>query len=125
MCLGWGASKGAGDGSQKKPCKWTPEDEADGQVRQRGSLRWAVGVFGGITSTQESARYGKAEKCREIRLKGIIIARNLQPTSAGISTSFPLSPKSVCVVLRPEPGDSAKTSFSADMGQMRKVERTW
>lgn len=45
MCLGVGASKGAGDGSQKKPCKSDSEDEEDGQVRQRGQPKMGSGVF--------------------------------------------------------------------------------
>lgn len=63
---GVGASKGAGDGSQKKPCKsGLLKMKQMGKSDRGGSLRWAVGVFGDH-STQESARYGKAGgKCRD------------------------------------------------------------
>lgn len=46
--------------------EWTPEDEVDGQVRQRGQPKMGSGYIWGITSTQESARYGEAGgKCRD------------------------------------------------------------
>lgn len=46
--------------------EWTPEDGADGQVRQRGQPKMGSGCIWGITPTQESARYGEAGgECRD------------------------------------------------------------
>ena len=70
MCLGWRAVRGAGDGSQKKPCKsGLLKMERMGKSDREGSLRWAVGVFGELPlprNQQDMVRLGESA---EIRLR--------------------------------------------------------
>ena len=67
MCLGWRAVRGAGDGSQKKPCKsGLLKMERMGKSDRGGSLRWAVGVFGGLPLPRnQQGRVRRGGECRD------------------------------------------------------------
>ena len=64
-------SRGAGDGSQKKPCKsGLLKMERMGMSDRGGSLRWAVGVFGELPLPRNQQGMVRPGESAEIRLRG-------------------------------------------------------